>query len=99
MARVSKVKSLSIDVDGIVHIILVSTSREEISTTCEHLRQLENPDIGWCLSSVPEYRSAAGLLSDSDIEKLAPPMHQGRPFKSLEKFFDLNFWANVLTIT
>ena len=70
-----KVKSLSIDNEGVVHIMVVSTSGEEITTTREHLRAPENPDISWIPSSVPEYRSTVNLLSQKDIEKLISPIH------------------------
>ena len=52
-----KIKLLSIDSKGMAHIMLVSTSAEEITTTREHMIPPENPDIGWIPSTVPEYRS------------------------------------------
>ena len=70
-----KVKSLSIDSEDVVKITVTSTSGEEITTTREYLRPPENPDIGWIPSSVPEYKTSVGLLSDKEIEKLASPVH------------------------
>ena len=70
-----KVKLLSIDTEGVVHIMVVSTSGEEITTMREHLRPPENPDISWIPSSVPEYKSTANLLSEEELQKLTSLIH------------------------
>ena len=90
-----KVKSLSIDTEGVVHIMVARTSGEEITTTREHLRAPENPDISWIPSSVLEYKSTANLLSQEDMEKIVSPIHLSplqREFLSMHhKLFHLPY--------
>ena len=70
-----KITSLSIDSEGAVHILVVSTSGKKIAITREHLRPPENLDIDWIPSTVPEYRSTANVLTEEGLEKLVSPIH------------------------
>ena len=62
-----KIKSLSIDSEGVVHVLVVSTSGKEIATTREHLRPPDNPNIGQIPSTVPDYRSTANGLTKEEL--------------------------------
>ena len=70
-----KVKSLALDEDGVLRIVVVNSNGEDITTTREFLRSPVNPDIGWIPTSVPEYQSCAKTISDDEMKKISSPVH------------------------
>ena len=70
-----KVKSFSLDKTNVLRIIVTNSNGYDIITTKEHLRSPNNPDVGWILSLVPEYKQSAKTLSEKDIETITSPKH------------------------
>ena len=70
-----KVKSLALDENGVLRIVVMNSNGEDITTTREFLRSPGNPDIGWIPTSVPEYQSSAKEISDEDMTKITSPVH------------------------
>ena len=68
-----KVKSFSLDKTNVLRIIVTNINGDDIITTKEHLCSLNNPDVGWIPSSVPEYKQSSKTLSEKDIEKSRRP--------------------------
>ena len=70
-----KVKSLALDENGVLRIVVMNSNGEDITTAREFLRSPGNPDIGWIPTSVPEYQSRAKEISDEDMTKITSPVH------------------------
>ena len=70
-----KVKSFSLDETNVLRIIVTNINGDDIITTKEHLRLLNNPDVGWIPSLVSKYKQSAKTLSEEDIEKITWTKH------------------------
>ena len=68
-----KVKYFSLDKTNVLRIIATNSNGDDIITTKEHLCLLNNADVGWLPSSVPEYKQSAKTLSEKYIEKSRRP--------------------------
>ena len=70
-----RVKSIAIDDAGVLRFVVTDSNGKDVTTTREHLRSPSNPDIGWILSSAPEYDSATRCLTDEEVKTLCSLLH------------------------
>lgn len=70
-----KVHKLKFDQDNILRITVTTPNGNHLETTKEHLRAPEQPDIGWIPSSVPDFQTASGHLTEEQIATITSPRH------------------------
>ena len=72
-STLAKITAITLDKNNVLRYSLRTSGGDEVSTTREHIRSPDTPDVGWIPSSVPEYSRSAAELSEEQIKEITSP--------------------------